>query len=72
MSGQAEKTAADDVRQPVSAFIPASGTTAVPQEFAPLADWFSSDAFQQRLTQGFWDAKRLAIAERDRLQKDEQ
>jgi hypothetical protein len=30
-----------------------------------LSDWFSSDEFQNRLTYGFWEAKRLALEARD-------
>jgi hypothetical protein len=41
------------------------------QDMKSLVEWFSSDEFQQRLTQGFGDAKRKAIEERDRILKSQ-
>jgi hypothetical protein len=75
VSDQIDNQTTGDITQPATAYVPGtttSGRTSVAQDFDSLESWFSSDEFQQRLTNGFWEAKRRAIAERDRLLQSDQ
>lgn len=75
MSDQAENRTTGDLSQPTTSCVPETKTScrnAVPQDFDSLKEWFDSSEFLQKLTNGFWDAKKQAIAERDRLRESEQ
>jgi hypothetical protein len=74
MNNQTDDQTTGDIGLPPTSYIPAtsnSGRNAVAQDFDSLKEWFDCDEFLQNLTNGFWEAKKQAIAERDRLLQSE-
>lgn len=70
MSDQADNQTTGDLTQPATSFVPgpkAGARNTVAQDFDSLKEWFDSDEFLQNLTNGFGEAKKQALAERDRL-----
>lgn len=74
MSDQTDPRISPDTVKSGQSFVPIVGLpdrSPPAQDMQSLVEWFSSDEFQQRLTQGFGDAKKKAIEERDRILKSQ-